>query len=800
MTPSWLRYLALALLLPTATARAEWRQFVPTLWYSTGGLSYDYRFISHTSKDKSQNRETLSRNKEVRATLDFSSLGYIYNPDLLIFTLGFAGETDRNTHTTDQDEGWQVNKGDGLNFDLVGQVLRRKHLNFDFHLSETRPFINSVYGDTSSRETIFQGDSALNYRLTPLSARLGYSHYKSTSADDSGAGSTTTRRATNDTVNITSSYRGKDYSLNGGASHRIQKNETDAKPVSSLSGNSSSANDFLRLSGTLTYKNFDFLSSGNYSISHTDDDLVNGETLTRNTSAHKSFIQDIKIHLPWNMSSKVEMSVDRQDNSSRDLDQTRDWQSTYDENEHLKAKLNHRLYESLFTQVSVDWQNQNSESDRTKTQNYNFSIDYRKRLFGGYLTARTSNDLLITGQQGTPSYTDVIYTDISQGVPPSPAQVRLTHSNVDSSTVSAQICYSGSIIDGVSYSCDCYANNSCDSTTDTKLWVRIQQGTDWKLNSNNSTIELINYTPPANNEPGLSYLPNATYNVRAKYSLPADEAYTISSNTTRFNVNLRLFDNRLSSTYEYSLTKEKFLSGDSGFQVLQPQVTRDYIDLVWTEKPFKVENAYTWLDGNDFYDRRWHLETSYNDGHKITNYLYTGWWVIYKRDDVHGEDASTETKHDVEWHFNTGISFSGPVPLTGIHYNLSTSLVSRRGNAPEYQFDDKGLWQNIDYEKDDTDTYYNSLKLYGVIPYIKCTASVQGRYSLSKNLTNGINTKNLYYIFDAERNWIFGATTISLNGNYSINDQRGEVGAQDQVNRRVDTNSKIFLKIRRVLF
>ncbi|HFQ81606.1 MAG TPA: hypothetical protein ENK33_09590 [Desulfobacterales bacterium] len=787
MIPLRLRYLALALLLPAATARAAWRQFVPTIWYSTSGLSYDYRFISHTSKDKSQDRETLSRNKEVRATLDFSSLGYIYNPDLLIFTLDFAGETDRNTHTNEQDDGWQVNKGDGIDFDLAGLVLRRKHLNLDFHISESRPFITSVYGDSNTHETIFQGDSALNYRLTPLSARLGYSHYKSTTEDNSGIGGTAKRWATNDTVNISSSYKGKGYSVNGAASHRIQKNETDQKPLSSLTGNNSSANNFLRLSGTLTYKNFDFLSSGNYSVSHTDNDLVSGETLPSNISAHKSFIQNIKIHLPWNMSSKIEMSVDRQDDSNRDLDQTRDWLSTYDENEYLNAKLNHRLYESLFTQLKIGWRNKNSESDRTKTQDYNLSIDYRKRLFGGYLTARTSNDLLITGQQGTPSYTDVIPGNFTSAGPfPITFNIK---PNADPPTITVAVCdinHSDTNTGGKHYSCDCYAQNSCTKDIDNTLWQNLSQGS-WNANT-----PIINITAlPATGGP---------YEIRANYSLPAGEDYTISSNTTRFSVNLSLLDNRLSSTYEYSLTKEKFLKGNSGFEDLQPQVTRDYVNLIWTEKPFKIENAYTWLEGTNFYDRRWHIETSYNDGRKITNYLYSGWWIIYKRDDTHGEDASAESKHDVEWHFNTGISFSGPVPLTGIHYNLTTSLVSRRGNAPEYQFNDKGLWQNIDYEKDDTDTYSNALKLYGVIPYIKCTASVQGRYILSKNLTNGINTKSLYYIFNAERNWIFGATTISLNGNYSINDQRGEVGATDQVNRRVDTNSKIFLKIRRILF
>ncbi len=768
MTPLWFRYLALALLLPCATARAAWRQLVPTIWYSTGALSYDYRFISHASKDKTQNKETLSRNKEIRATLDYSSLGYIYNPNLLIFTLTLASETDRNTYKNEQDEGWRVNKGDGITFDLAGQVLRRKHLNLDFHIAESRPFINSGYGDSNARETIFQGDSALNYHQTPLTARLGYSHYKSASEGDSGITNMVKRWAMNDTFNISSSYKGKGYSVNGAASHRLQKNKTDQKPVSSLTGDNSSVDDFLRLSGTLTYKNFDFLSSGNYTTSHTDDDLISGETLPRSISAHKSFIQDIKIHLPWNLSSKIEMSVDRQDESSRDLDQTRDWLSTYSEDEYLKAKLNHRLYESLFTQLKIGWRNKNSESDRTKTQNYNLSVDYRKRLFGGYLTASTSNNLLITGQQGTPSYTEVIARNVtSTSLPAGPFTIK--QSNADPATITVAVCdinHSDTDTGGKHYTCDCYEQNTCSKTIDNELWVNLSQGSQWNISNPGASYLALNIT-------GLPTTSTSTYDVRTSYSLPAGEDYTISSNTITFSVNLSLLDNRLSSAYEYSLTKEKFLNGNSGFEVLQPQVTRDYINLVWTEKPFKIENAYTWLDGKDFYDRRWHLETAYNDGRKITNYLSAGWWVIYKRDDAHGADSSAESKHDVEWHFNTGISFSGPVPLTGIHYNLSTSLVSRRGNASEYQFDDKGLWQNINYEKDDTDTYSNSLKLYGVIPYIKCTASVQGRYSLSKNLTNGINTKNLYYIFDAERNWIFGATTVSLNGNYSINDQRG---------------------------
>ncbi len=786
---------AIVLMLSARQALGAWQHFVPKFVGYQGELTSEGRYLKHTITEAAKDAEETNIN-EFKETLEISSIGYVYNPNMVIFEISLSGLLDREKyrHKRGDSDTETVTSGQGHEYELKGLVLRTKPYNLDFDLTEQRPFGTGGYSDNNSTGRILQDIINLNYRKESIGGRLGYVYYNSQRSDNSGQENAVESEAASHTVSLNSSYKGADYSLNLSLARSLQKNTTESSASgttgSVVTGNNASVRDRLSTTASTVYRNFTILSSAQYTATRTEQDTVNGDSMPSDRSASKGIQEKIDIDLPWNMDSKIKLSANKRDSSRRNLDQGAvDWISNYNEDNEISGVLHHKLFDSLRSKLSADLQNNNTDTSSRLTQNYLFSSDYVKLLRGGQMTANISDGLIISKEDGKSSYTDVVAQDVT--ILPISESITRSHAVVDSVNVEAcELGADNTIINGQRYSCDCYEKNTCALDIDRQLWQQLNEGLQWTIQDVKAdflTVKIISL--PA----------TETYDIRVNYSMP-EAKFTTSSNTTSFSAKLSLLDNTLSSSVSCSLTREKFLEGDSGFDDLSPSVVQNYLDLMWEKDSFTLKGSYSSLAGEKFEEKRWLAMGRYNAGHMINRYVKASWGGDYKREDVHGQDATQLIRHDIKRLLNANVGFFGTIPFTSMRYTAQALYRRKRGYAPHYKFNDNGLWQNIIYQEDDTNTYSRSLSINGIVPRVGFDFSLQGAHILTENLANSIDTKTNSYLITTKRNWIFGGTTLSLEGHYSILDQWGEIGADNVESHKQESETEVLFKVVRVLF
>jgi hypothetical protein len=434
------------------------------------------------------------------------------------------------------------------------------------------------------------------------------------------------------------------------------------------------------------------------------------------------------------------------------------------------------------TTLDADLNNHVTENDHRQTQKYNAKVDYDKLLHGGRINAHFVNRLVINSQDGTPNYVE------EQPIGTSTFDLKQTNINFD--TLKVESCY----VDKKTrdkdnaYSCDCYKNKQCSFTVDSQLWTSLSEGSDW--DHNKQQVNVIN-----------AALTSGSYEFRATYSL-VEGTYTTLSNTSSYVATLHLFDDVFSSRVSHSSTRERFLKGDEGYDSNIPLlVKRNGLDLTLNRVPITANVSYNWLDSDKFNEKRLLMSAGYASGHRINKNLNLHWGTGYNRESSSGKDSTGENRSGTKKLFNMNFSISGLIPRSKLRYVASTGYSVKRGFIPTYQVDENGLWQEINYHDDDTNNYSNIVGINGLIPYVGFMFTLNGKYQLTNNLTNHLDTTTKQYALSTHRDWIFGSTTLSLSAKYSILDQRGEVGTQYGTDtHNMDNNAEITFVMKRELF
>ncbi len=789
-----LTLVASILLFTVQQASGKLGAYIPKFIGYSGNLSFDGRY-SIDDSEGTDGRVKKDHNKKYRETLDVETMGYIYHPSLLFFKMKMSGELERESQLNGDGQ-WNVNKGENEEYTINGLVLANKPLNLDFTVSMRRPFDSYGMGSSSNVSNIFEAETNLNYRSLHNHATLSYLYYSSKSEDSYSAygGGNVTRHDDVTTLRGNISRNNEKYAIAGTLSHQIRNHDNGSVLKSSATTpiiGDRTVTDQIMTEGELTYKRYTFHNSAEYSISSTHDNTVDDEILSEKWEK-KKIRQVVDIDLPWNMDSQVVVLVDRADNENRNVGNGGDWQVTYNENQNFDGVLHHHLFDSVRSVFGIGLHNRHSENDHNFNQSYNASVNYSKKLFGGGIQANIDNRYIIDQQQGTPDYTDILGNDLNQ-VDFAGSSFDINRGDVVVSSLRVGVCdVDGTNIAGEVYSCDCYTkeNPTCSSDIDSQLWQALPSN-KYSV-TQNVGITRLTIDPTA-------VVAGTDYDLRASYKLPKAD-YTTLSNTSSFMAKISLFDDALSSTYRHSFTKEKFLKGDGGYENLTPEVTLNYIGVLWHKAPFSLQGHYNMLDGDNFTERRLFGQGRYSDRRKINRNMILSWGCKYSNESVKGEDGASVAVHNTRRLLHTNLGLSGLIPLTNMRYSAGTSYSQNRGSAPEYQINNNGLWQNIVYDDLDTDNYSSNLKINGIIPITGFRFELSMVYSLSQNLDNKIDTTTKGYLVKTERSWKFGGTTLSISGDYHVSESWGEVKISNVDTHTKDTEANVLVKLKRSLF
>lgn len=787
---------------------------------------------TYTTDDRITNRGPSQKEtiKSFRESAEIRTIGYVYHPDLMLFSMSGTLGTDQSDNNVNDRHSRAQGGFDG--YELESVILRAKPYNLELFTRKDNPY--NFLSTVQSGEVEYESSADFKYLQDAHRARMKFHN--------------TTRERTRDSNEVDTLDTYYDFSrptlgkLNNFALNSSARYQEDATANREGYG------------GTTTTEQGNLSNSFGYSIFTFNSNISNITTAFDEDSNRSSYDYDtlgfnegVSIRLPWNFDSRVEYgnieSTSKNKNSSAHLAPTEEnpnpitntlGESTTD-SENLDFTLTQSLYDSLETEFSS--RNDKSTTTRSgenttlngsqipefpvdgldETNDYGVLSRYRKLLpHNSLLTASLSSRNVETKRSGmnleTIQYPRVGTNDLGE--------VTFKLTNDPDTTQQISVFILKEKIDDLPSDTSATCSDAFSHTggQDVKgCWIELlRPGIDYELDP--ITLEITadisairSYYPDFDTDPDNPLGNDGPFNfLVTNYRQAAD--YT--DQTNQLNTGLQLFE-FITSNYQHTVSTREGTYGNAPVE----STTSDYMSLGCTLHDWSFSSARRWFHRESDTSVGTELTALYTKSRKFWNKLTvrldagaTKEWADYEYDaSVAASDTNEETSEGYTY------ALSGDMPLPYLRASLIASHNYEYIKGTITQYNQQGQERTDQYGIDEQTTFRNSIALKKPfkIPWIDFGGSAYLKYRWQNQLTaytsnqpdDDKDRSYLSYGLQAGKFWQFGATKINLNARYDITDEifdntsRSARNSYSNPETEDETNeTSVMLKVVRQLF
>lgn len=526
-------------LFTSTPALAEIRQFIPRYEDFSGKLGV--RSLYEQDKNRSNSATTKRSDLDIIESLNLEGFGYIFSPLFVSMktTLGIGLEQEEIDNNGTKSSTF----GEANSFSQEFKILPAHIYNGELYFSRTVPMTSGQAGASSS-VVLYDYGARLAYNMRPWSHNLTWS-----GNDSSG----TTLNSKSDSLSYNLLFFSRNTSFGGSYTHRktSQNDRIDStKNLYSLRFNHNL--DKIRFSSWWTQDEFD------------ENDLAQ-EVSTLTFATQEEFYGAVDFDLPFHVTTNLSYRSTNDDEINTTGDTK---EKTFNNSERYAFRAHHRLFKSLHTAVSTQYNEIHSQGGDSHGAGYHIITDYTKTHRWGMVRAGLwagQDDFDNTG--GTNFLFErplVSITDI----------LTLTFRTVDPTTIKV------SVID----------HNDNDRVVELL-------SNEYQIIPNTDPIQIrIVSWPPAN---GLAVpvgiTPHSGYAFQVDYALIPSE-YELRTTSWGGSFSLPLFDNLITPFYSYAESRQKELEGD--FPGNPGQSKAHSLGISFAKANYKGEVTRSWLRSN----------------------------------------------------------------------------------------------------------------------------------------------------------------------------------------------------------
>ena len=757
--------------------------FVPTFAKSSAILIGEYEYSSD-KHEQSSDAAASSQAKDVLVhhtqELKLSSYGYVYHPDLLLFSLAGGGymirdSSNANVYESSGDNVVEINSG---SFAVKGELLQRKPYHSEFSYKKSGP--SSSAGSDSMVENT-TAEVIQYYEVYRFRNKLRYNYRGAETL--SGLKGDSSERSSDDAhiLYASSFFKRDDLTLSLSGSHGIETTESDLTQVLSTE----EVSDRLDFDNHWKFKTFDFGTKASWDRQRSSEGGAARDKLDKS-----NFSEDIEVELPWNF--EVDSRLAHARSSAIDLVED---EMTLLVTDDLDLVLSQQLFNSLHSDVSFKYGGSRSLDGSSETRRYGAKTNYVKTLRGGSATAGLRTEVLQTDRSGRFSPGPVIFEGKSVVVGNN--IIELGSSGVDSGTI---------VVEVVVYE-ELSAPEIAAGVTPQIEYVDLTRDTHWSVESTGyplqikiddltgvSAITVGEDGTLAAKDPALD-----SYSFRVTYST-LDMDYVLQVNTNSFNAGIVLFDSLLSCDYDHLFTTQEIIEGDAGTVGLSPSVTDDYFVVKIDRSPFAIKADYQRIS-SDYRQETWSFNGSFAKNVSLFDLISSVLTLSYDRQEAQFQSGGSPKERESEYTLNGGLYSAMTIPRTSVKLTHFYLYEKNKGEIPSYQKDSLGVYRLASSATDDDgDSYETEIaaNYTAVVPWLRLPLTFVASYNLEEDQDGKKEIEEDYGVHTSYR-WYFVSSVFSVRGGYSVEGIEIEnVGGG--VSRSTDTVFEIYTKLTRKLF
>lgn len=795
--------------------------FKPVLANSHGVLTLNSVYAKNGKETNRGLNDTKTR-YGMRESLNLSTLGYVYSPNLVLFDMsGTMGQDQSRIYAYDillGDDRLESSSQDDFNgYDLNALFLRQKPYTLELFTSKDKEFATSATDFSLDDEVVEEFGGEFKYNKRVHKTKFKYLNTQKNNDD-----SNEEINFYNLTFDLYKPKLGRLEDFMTSVSSRFQ--DITNTFAAGRDGGGENTNDNA-LANRFSYKIFDF--STNVSVLNSQyDDIPVREITPTYTYDLLSVNENIGIDLPWDLRSRILLSKNTGDDNSTSAGTGTEFSRHTESNrndEGYNFNLAHKLYDSLDTTLTLDKKTIYSSRSETVVENtgniqslapiegqndtsgYDLESRYRKLLpHDSLATAFVSFSSDDTNRSGFVQ--DIFLKDLAESdffdlgrdadITSLAIEV-LNRKRDDTTTCQSALTYVRAdnpcwvLIPETAYSVEPNKTvvNRSTGRTETVIRVTIEDTTQ------------LQFMMDADNYNSYSFEDQFTFRIKNAQS-PAD----FTAETDSAGVGLSLFE-FISSEYVHTVTTQ---DGSYANYTLEPKVVDDLLGVGIAFSPFAIHASREWIratgdqvitEARLIYDKSWRLYD------KIAVSLGAEAHTAVS-DATDGQGAPSSSSEDG---YSYRLDASTPLPYVNANIRGLSNYTLTRGEITRLSLYEGGeVIPNQSFGIGDSSTFQNSLSLNKPfrVPWIECSVNTYVRYLWETTTTNDdTSTRDTWqYGVNALRVWRLGATTINLNANYAITDDnidephiRRRYSGGTTREERTD-NTSVILSIVRQLF
>lgn len=748
---------------------------------------------SYTTDDRRTNRgpNQTSTVESFRQTLDLSTVGYVYHPDLMLFRLfGKHGE-DQNFHYADDINGESKLQSKGRGgfdgYDLESKLFRAKPYILQLSKRKDKPFL--VLPSKQGGETREDTEADFKYRIEGQRVGLKY-HNTTTTEEESLDALGNHRESTNAVDDFSTNYsylRPKLWNLNNFTFTADSTYQEDAT-TSAVNPGGETVTKQGSMANSFGYSILNFNTS--LSGSTTDFDDRSSQTISDFPRGYSSdtfgFNEGVNIRLPWDFSSNLAYSTNTGNSTNTWTDITSDLtevpmlEESTTNNDHFGFLLRQSLYDSLNTEFSAKQDSSTTSRLRRPQEsaanpdlvdgigeNKEYGLETRYRKLLPHNSTATGSLSSRNVQNKDPGL------NLDHSVPP-PAKefdgiIRL-NDFVDTSDLTVDVLKDDSTI--------CRKAASNPALVDLNhCWLPLTTPANYTIDEARNEIKIGQLS----DVPELDYLAfNAaggffTFRVNSHH-----KAADYTSQTDQFTAGLILFQ-VISTDYQHTMSNQ---DGTSDGRALVSDVVSDRFGVGLSLYDWSFHASQQWMNASDDTNNTssdgsyTDLSASYGKSRKFWERLT----VTFNAGATKGWGGSTDnfgadSENNTEGYL---YSLTGDMPLPYIKASLRAdhNYNYTKGQLHRLEFINNKWEETQDSGINEQTTLRNSLSLNKPfrIPWIDFAGSAHISYRWQTQTTidvdgvddGGKERSYLAYGLNAGHGWQLGSTTINLSARYTI--------------------------------
>lgn len=692
------------------SAYGDSRRFIPRFVGYGADLISDFKFESDEKKVEQDrlNGQTVTRSKrtkeKLRQTLKLSTLGYVYHPNLFKFQLSGSGNIDEEKDTSNNSRMQKSDTGHGYSFS--GEFLPKKKLRASVFSDLSQPISS---GFTDAQDELSRSGVDVKYYNLPW--RHSFSYHTS-----------------DDLINTTRKER-DDYALK--LLYYNKKNFTMGADLGNYTLRSNGQKNVREHYALYNQSGFNKIKS---KTAFSFDRELGAEKVVKITE----FQEELNLKLPWNLEMDTGYEHDRHTSDSIGLN-TGQLDRNSLQREDIYASLNQKLFESLLSRVSARYQSNTSGQGTFDRKNYLLSSSYKKKLRGGYVTGSAAKEINLIDRKGSVRIEGELFGGITEAVAQGDVSFALKELEIEPGSVQIEIDTDG---DG--------------------SWKILNSATSWEFVST-GTITTVSIYDLAATVPGIDA--SQPYNFRVNY-YTRESDYVLRASSTDLQIGGGLFEGVISGAYTHSATTQEVVEGDPQISGLSPALTSNTLEVFYKKDPFDLSASYRVIDA-DFQEKKWQVAGDYSKSFVIMEPVRSALRGHYDKAETQTKQPGGEMTTAMQYSYLIDLRSTLKLPRLPITLIHKVGTDKHQGAIPNFERNELGYYSTMTTLTTDQSKIYTSIGLLMStrIPWLRLPFTMRGLYGY-ENYTSGRTQLHSKYSVYSNYTWVFGATSLRLEGKY----------------------------------